>query len=119
LIQKETGKIFRVDFSEAFAPESVTIPGCDIQRCSRRLYQKLCDWEEEKVTALLALISARRDPAIHARRGAIVRLIQELIEVRERAKSCSHQACDVLINKENGFPEFGAVSDLLLQWRRP
>ena len=83
LIQKETGKIFRVDFSEAFAPESITIPGCDISRCSRRLYQKLCDWDEEKITTLLApYLSEEEIRAVHARRGAIVRLIQELIEVR-------------------------------------
>ena len=83
MIQKETGKIYRVDFSEAFAPESGTIPGCDILRCSRRLYQKLCDWDEEKVTALLApYLSEEEIRAVHARRGTIVRLIQEQIEVR-------------------------------------
>jgi len=83
LIQKETGKVYRVDFSEAFAPENGTIPGCEILRCSRRLYQRLCDWDEEKVTALLApYLNEEEIRALHARRGTIVRLIQEQIEIR-------------------------------------
>jgi hypothetical protein len=83
LIQKDTGKIFRVDFSEAFAPENGTIPGCEILRCSRRLYQKLCDWDQERVTSLLALyLSEEEIRALHARQGSIVRMIQKQIEIR-------------------------------------
>jgi hypothetical protein len=83
LIQKDTGKIYRVDFSEAFAPETGTIPGCEILRCSRRLYQKLCDWDQERVTTLLALyLSEEEMRALHARQGSIVRMIQKQIEIR-------------------------------------
>jgi hypothetical protein len=83
LIQKDTGKIYRVDFSEAFAPENGTIPGCEILRCSRRLYQKLCDWDQERVTTLLALyLSGEEMRALHARQGSIVRMIQKQIEIR-------------------------------------
>jgi hypothetical protein len=83
LIQKETGKVYRVDFSEAFPPESGPIPGCEMQRCSRRLYQKLCDWDEQKVTKLLdPYLSAEEIRALHARWATIVRLIQEQIELR-------------------------------------
>jgi len=83
LIQKETGKIYRVDFSEAFAPENGTITGCEILRCSRRLYQKLCDWDREKVTTVLAPhLNEEEIRALHARQGSIVRMIQEQIEIR-------------------------------------
>jgi hypothetical protein len=81
LIQKETGKINRVDFSEAFAPKDGTIPGCEIVRCSRRLYQTLCKWDREKVTILLApYLNEEEIRALHARQGSIVRMIQKQIE---------------------------------------
>jgi len=81
LIQKETGKINRVDFSEAFAPEDGTIPGCEIVRCSRRFYQTLCSWDREKVTTLLApYLNQEEIRALHARQGSIVRMIQTQIE---------------------------------------
>jgi Calcineurin-like phosphoesterase len=83
LIQKETGKVYRVDFSEAFAPENGTVPGCEILRCSRRLYQRLCDWDREKVTAVLApYLNEEEIGALHARQGSIVRMIQEQIGIR-------------------------------------
>jgi hypothetical protein len=81
LIQKETGKINRVDFSEAFAPEDGTIPGCDIVRCSGRLYQTLCNWDRGKVAILLApYLNEEEIRALHARQGSIVRMIQKQIE---------------------------------------
>jgi hypothetical protein len=83
LVQKETDKIYRVDFSEAFAPESGTIPGCEIRRCSRRLYQRLCDWDQETVKVFLSTyLNEEEIRALHARREAIVRMIQEQIEAR-------------------------------------
>jgi hypothetical protein len=83
LIQKDTGIIFRVDFSEAFAPESGTVPGCEILRCSRRLYEKLCDWDQERVTSLLAdYLNEEEIRALHVRRGSIVRMIQKRIEIQ-------------------------------------
>jgi hypothetical protein len=83
LIQKETGKVYRVDFSEAFAPENGTVPGCEILRCSRRLYKRLCDWDREKVTAALApYLNEEEIGALHARQGSIVRMIQEQIGIR-------------------------------------
>jgi hypothetical protein len=83
LIQKETGKIYRVDFSEAFAPENGTIPGCEILRCSRRLYQKLGQWDQEKVDGLLApYLNKEEIRALHARRGSITQMIKKQIEER-------------------------------------
>jgi len=83
LIQKETGKVYRVDFSEAFAPENRTIPGCEILRCSRRLYQRLLEWDQETITIFLSTyLNEEEIRALHARRDAIVRMIQEQIESR-------------------------------------
>jgi hypothetical protein len=83
LIQKETGKVYRVDFSEAFVPENATIPGCEILRCSRRLYQRLSDWDREKIAAILApYLNEEEVRALQVRRDAIVRMIREQIESR-------------------------------------
>jgi hypothetical protein len=83
LIQKETNKVYRVDFSEAFAPQNGTIPGCEILRCSRRLYEKLRDWDEEKVTLFLSsCLNEEEIRALQARRDAIVRMIEEQIAAR-------------------------------------
>ena len=81
LVQKDTGRVYRVDFSEAFAPENGTLPGCEILRCSRRLYQGLLDWDQEKVAVLLAsYLNEEEVRALYARRDSIVRMIQEQIE---------------------------------------
>jgi hypothetical protein len=83
LIEKETGKVWRVDFSEAFAPEKETIPGCEILRCSRKLYQSLVDWDEAKATALLGnYLNEQELRSLYARRALIVQIIQEQIEIR-------------------------------------
>ena len=83
LIEKETGKVWRVDFSEAFAPENGLIPGCEILRCSRKLYQSLIDWDEAKVTSLLGnYLNEEEIRAVHTRRALIVRTIQDEIEAR-------------------------------------
>jgi hypothetical protein len=83
LIQREAGKIFRVDFSEAFAPENGTIPGCEILRCSRRLYQKLREWDQDKVKILLVpYLNEEEIRALHARRGSIIQMIKKQIEER-------------------------------------
>jgi len=83
LIQKDSGKIYRVDFSEAFAPATGTIPGCEILRCSRRLYQKLGEWDQDKVKILLApYLNEEEIRALHARQGSIIQMIKKQIEVR-------------------------------------
>ena len=83
LIQKDTGKVYRVDFSEAFAPENGTIPGCEIRRSSRKLYQGLLDWDKERVAALLTpYLNEEEIRALNARRDSIVRMIQDEICAR-------------------------------------
>jgi hypothetical protein len=83
LIQKDSGRIYRVDFSEAFAPENGTIPGCEILRCSRRLYQKLQEWDPQRVETLLApYLNEEESRALHARQGSIIQMIKKQIEER-------------------------------------
>jgi hypothetical protein len=83
LIDKETGKVYRVDFSEAFAPENELIPGCEIQRCSRKLYQSLVGWDEAKVTTMLGnYLNEQELRSLYARRALIVEIIQEQIKTR-------------------------------------
>jgi hypothetical protein len=83
LIQKDTGKIYRVDFSEAFAAQNGTIPGCEILRCSRRLYQRLQEWDQDKVRTLLApYLNEEETRALHARQDSIIQMIKKQIEER-------------------------------------
>jgi hypothetical protein len=83
LIQKDTAKIYRVDLSEAFAPDTGITPGCKISCCSRKFFQKLLEWDREKATALLSpYLNEEELRALHARAGSIVSLIKREIEAR-------------------------------------
>jgi hypothetical protein len=82
LIQRDTERVFRVDFSEAFAPSNDAVPGCEILRCSRNIYHKLLNWDEGHVKALLApYLSEEELRALHARLGAVIWMIKKQIEV--------------------------------------
>jgi hypothetical protein len=86
LIDRDDGKVFRVDFSEAFAPKKDTIPHCDIRRCSRLLYKKLNGWDDKTVAGLMApYLNEEEIRALNARRELIFRYIQKLIEVAGEA----------------------------------
>jgi hypothetical protein len=86
LIRTDTGEVYRVDFSQAFAPEAGLIPGCAIQRCSRRLYRALLDWDPAKVGALLAPhLNEAEIGALQARREALIGMIRGEIERRGEA----------------------------------
>jgi len=82
LIRRDDWKIFRVDFSEAFAPKKDTVPRCDIRRCSRLLYKKLNGWDDKAVAGLMApYLNEEEIRALNARRELIFRYIQKLIEL--------------------------------------
>ncbi|OGD09955.1 MAG: hypothetical protein A2Y86_03135 [Candidatus Aminicenantes bacterium RBG_13_62_12] len=82
LVNHDNGKIFRVDFSEAFAPKRVTVPRCDIRKCSRLLYKKLNGWDDKTVASLMApYLNDEEIRALNMRREIIVRYIQKLIEI--------------------------------------
>jgi hypothetical protein len=83
LIRRSDGKVFRVDFGQAFAPVKVTRSGCEIQRCSRRLYGKLNGWNDAQVSTLLsAYLSEEETLALIARKDLILWTIRHLIQSR-------------------------------------
>jgi hypothetical protein len=81
LIQEETWKIFRVDFSEAFSPSQDLIPEQNITRCSKKLFQNLQNLSDE-------VIQARLDPYLNdkelstllSRKALIIKTIKKRIE---------------------------------------
>jgi hypothetical protein len=83
LIQRGTGKIFAVDFSRAFDTKNETVPGCEILRCSRIIYKKLLNWNQDQVGVLLGpYLNEGEMRALHARVGSILRMIRRQIETK-------------------------------------
>jgi len=77
LIRLDTGKIYRVDFSEAFAPEKGLPARCPILRCSRLLYRKLNGWNDKTVADYVGrFLNPQETAALNARRQAIIRMIK-------------------------------------------
>ena len=86
LVGRDDGKIFRVDFSEAFVPKIDTVPHCDIHRCSRLLYKKLNGWDDKTVAGLMApYLNEEEIRALNSRRELIFRYIQKRIELAGEA----------------------------------
>jgi hypothetical protein len=80
-------RIFRVDFSEAFAPDKGGAPGCTIRRCSRLLYRRLLAWENETVAGYLgSYLSKEEIAALDARRSLVVRQIRMMIRTDGEAR---------------------------------
>jgi len=81
IMDKEDWKVWRVDFSEAFAPYSELIPGCSITRCSKKLYQNLLKLDENEVKAeLRPYLTDEEIKALLERKNGIVKRIKQLIE---------------------------------------
>ena len=81
LIGKDDGKVFRVDFSEAFVPEKDLPARCPILRCSRLLFRKLQAWEDKTVAEYVGrFLDPQETAALNARRRAVVRAIE--IQIR-------------------------------------
>jgi hypothetical protein len=73
----DDGRVFRVDFSEAFAPKKDEPPGCRILRCSRLLYGRLLAWNKERVAGYLGrYLGPEELEALNARRDLVVRRIR-------------------------------------------
>ncbi|HVP90496.1 MAG TPA: metallophosphoesterase [Terriglobales bacterium] len=86
LIQRNTERVWAVDFSRAFAPVTETVPGCEIQRCSRAFYRKLVDWDKAGVRRLVApYLNEEEVRALEARVGSILRAIRTQVEARGEA----------------------------------
>ena len=74
-------RVYRVDFSEAFAPDTGEAPGCSIHRCSRLLYRRLLAWEDATVAGYLGrYLSEPEVRALNTRRSLLVRRIGMLIK---------------------------------------
>ncbi|HSA95030.1 MAG TPA: metallophosphoesterase [Acidobacteriota bacterium] len=77
LISRDDGRIYRVDFSEAFAPDKSLPPRCPILRCSRLLFRKLQAWDEKTVADYVGrFLNSEEIEALNDRRHAVVRMIE-------------------------------------------
>ena len=80
LVSGDDDRIYRVDFSEAFAPNTGDAPGCQIRRCSQLLFRRLLAWEDGKVAGYLGRYLGRDElDALNTRRSLIVRRIRMMI----------------------------------------
>jgi hypothetical protein len=83
LIRRADWKVFRVDFNQAFEPKNETVRGCEIQRCSRRLYGKLNGWNDAEVAALLSpYLNEEETRALMARKNLILWTIRHLVQTK-------------------------------------
>ncbi len=83
LVSRDDQRIYRVDFSEAFAPRKSLPPGCEIRKCSKDLFGKLLGWDRKAVFLLLSPhLDKEEIEALHSRRDLIIRIIKRLIETR-------------------------------------
>ncbi len=81
LVSLSDSSVFRVDFSEAFAPNTGDAPGCIIRRCSQLLYRRLLAWDDETVAGYLGrYLSEGEIAALNTRRSLIVRRIRMMIK---------------------------------------
>lgn len=77
LISKDDGRVYRVDFSEAFGPERDLPARCPILRCSRLLFRKLQAWDDKAVAEYVGRhLDPQETAALNARRRAVLRAIE-------------------------------------------
>jgi len=81
LIQKSDWKVWRVDFSEAFSPTLELIPGCEIKRCPKKLYNNLQKLDEKVIESRLkSYLNDEEIRTIVKRKNLIIEKIKKLIE---------------------------------------
>jgi hypothetical protein len=77
LISRDDGRVYRIDFSEAFAPEKGLPARCPILRCSRLLFRKLQAWDDMTVAEYVGrYLDPQEIAALNARRRAVVHAIE-------------------------------------------
>jgi hypothetical protein len=80
-IQEKDWKIWRVDFSEAFAPSPELDPGHDIQRCSKLLFQNLKTVDESEIKRVLQPhLNDEEVDALFKRKNLIIDKLELLIK---------------------------------------
>jgi hypothetical protein len=79
-VHTEDWRVCRVDFSEAFAPASDPLPGCEITVCARRLYEGLVKTDEQTIkTTLGRFLNEVEIQGLLTRKDLIIAKIKELI----------------------------------------
>ena len=77
----EEWKVWRVDLSEAFWPTPEIIEGCEITRCSRKLYQNMQQIEDKKIRSKLKKYLNKDElSALFKRKDLIIETIKNLIK---------------------------------------
>jgi hypothetical protein len=86
LIQEESWEIFRVDFSEAFNPSPDLIPGQEIRRCSKALFQNLQKLSDEVIKERLKdYLNDEEMSALLTRKALIIKTLKKLIAEKGEA----------------------------------
>jgi hypothetical protein len=81
LIHRETWRVCRIDFAEAFDPSTELLPEAAIRRCSKRLYKGLLDLSPLDVEATLKpYLNPREIKGLLDRRNLILEKIKNLIK---------------------------------------
>lgn len=81
IMYNEDWKVWMVDFSEAFELSPELIPGCEITRCSKKLYQNLLKLKDKKVRAKLRkYLNDEEIEALLNRKNLIIKKIKQLID---------------------------------------
>ena len=80
IMHQEDWKVWRVDLGQAFAPSLELIPGCEITRCSKKLYQNLIKLKDKVVKAKLKkYLNKNEISALLKRKKIIIENIKQLI----------------------------------------
>lgn len=87
LIQEKEWKIYRVDFSEAFAPEK-SLPGPEFTRCSSQLYQRLQKLDIDEVKSKLSpYLNDEEIEALMERKNIILKKLETLMKEKGENRS--------------------------------
>ncbi len=86
LVHEESWSIFRVDFSQAFEPSPELIPGQEIKRCSKALFQNLQKLSDEVIKARIKdYLKDQEMSALLSRKALIIQTLKKLIEEKGEA----------------------------------
>jgi hypothetical protein len=81
LIHKESWKVCRVDFGDAFFPSLELLRGCEITRCSRKIYQGMLQLGDDVIdSAMKAYLNDEEINALLQRKRLIIEKIKKSIE---------------------------------------
>jgi hypothetical protein len=86
LINTSDWTVWRVDFSEAFAPETSLLADSPFSRCSKKLYQKLRETPDEEFRSRLGTyLNPEETSALLVRKRLILEKLESLIKEKGEA----------------------------------